>query len=681
MVNSKRVMWACLCALSIPTAMSCLADEHTVSPLGPKLEEAIVCTRFCPSNWDIFLFDVPGGTPRQLTHDPALDYNAVFSPDGSWVVFTSERTGSAELYALNLEGEGEPVRLTYHPAMDDAASFSPDGRRLAFVSTRDGDADIFTMPFLPMDTTAESRAVNLTNRQGGDFNPAFSPDGSKIAFSRQPCMFDDDDWRCMDLELCVMNTDGSGVQPFPRTRVGVPADIYDMGLFQGSPAWSLDGTAVYYYYQYDYYQNPSTEFEEEFTGGPDIRRVTLDGKVDELVVTKGYSPAILPDGRIAFVRPHDDDGPPAYYSGRIFSTAADGSDLREESPVPSRESNRFFAPDFDRNTGRMVCHGAWSSTRTEDDSYSGGQRSFLLNSGVRNVKLSDRTIAIHNISGYFPALTPDGRVLSTLNVRSSRDVGTGRFEKLTVPLSVSTIDGTEMEKVFSPPAGIAWGAHMAGDAGWIVVAVGTTFGANDANVDIWKVRLDGSDAINLTPGGGNDALPTISSDGNHIVFRSPRGDEPDAPDLSPGGGEMAIFIMDGNGESRHRLTKGTARETMPAISPDGQWVAYVVLGRNDVSKIWLSRTDGSEQRLLEPARAEISEMSMHPRFSPDGKWVVFTSDRSGLNDERPLIPQPQPYGELYAVPVAGGPAVRLTQDKWEDGPSDWGYVRLPYSKQ
>jgi hypothetical protein len=47
-----------------------------------------------------------------------------------------------------------------------------------------------------------------------------------------------------------------------------------------------------------------------------------------------------------------------------------------------------------------------------------------------------------------------------------------------------------------------------------------------------------------------------------------------------------------------------------------------------------------------------------------------------LNDEWPLTVAPQPYGELWAVPASGGPAVRLTHDKWEDGPSDWGYVRL-----
>lgn len=61
-----------------------------------------------------------------------------------------------------------------------------------------------------------------------------------------------------------------------------------------------------------------------------------------------------------------------------------------------------------------------------------------------------------------------------------------------------------------------------------------------------------------------------------------------------------------------------------------------------------------------------------------GRWVVFTSDRAHNNDEWPLMNWfPQPYGELWAVPVRGGAAIRLRHNKWEDGPSDWGYLRLP----
>ena len=75
-------------------------------------------------------------------------------------------------------------------------------------------------------------------------------------------------------------------------------------------------------------------------------------------------------------------------------------------------------------------------------------------------------------------------------------------------------------------------------------------------------------------------------------------------------------------------------------------------------KLWLQRLDGSESRFLEAERLHIPDTSMHPHFSPDGKWVVVTSNRSGLNDEWLLTWFPQPYGELWAVPVTGGTAVR-----------------------
>ena len=158
-------------------------NAHSVE--NANVVEGLVYTTLRPPNLDIYLFDGPGHSPRPLTSDAALDYNAVFSPDGRWVVFTSERAGNADLYALDLKEEKPPVPITRHEAMDDAACFSPNGEQLAFVSTRDGDADIFVMPFSPDGPKAESRAVNLTRRPGGDFQPAFSPDGGRIAYSRQ----------------------------------------------------------------------------------------------------------------------------------------------------------------------------------------------------------------------------------------------------------------------------------------------------------------------------------------------------------------------------------------------------------------------------------------------------------------------------------------------------------------
>ena len=58
---------------------------------------------FAPNNSDIFLADEDGRHVRPLVPDPALDYNASFSADGRWVVFTSHRGGSAAI--------GECIRM------------------------------------------------------------------------------------------------------------------------------------------------------------------------------------------------------------------------------------------------------------------------------------------------------------------------------------------------------------------------------------------------------------------------------------------------------------------------------------------------------------------------------------------------------------------------------------------
>jgi TolB protein len=633
----------------------CSAQAQTLATIGSdSLVEAVVYTTLRPPNWDIYLFDAPGGEPRRLTDDPALDYNAVFSPDGRWIVFTSERSGSADLYALDLTDGGPPVRLTSHHALDDAAAFSSDGRQLAFVSTRDGYADIFVMPFAPGDTTAESRAVNLTRRPGGDFNPAFSPDGRRIAFSRQerlwgPEFFAGDTQEQFAVELYVMDADGSNIrrlsQPGPGFELDAPG--FDISvrfpLVSGSPAWSPDGEALYYH--------------RVGAEGAEIRRTALDGSADDRVVSNGLSPAVRPDGRIAFFRlaPGVEVVPPPR-SGHIASVAADGSDLRTESEA----LGSCFAPGIDRGSGRMVCHGPGPM---DGFAVVGEGMAFSPPGAIRQVDLPDRTLEVRGIRGYFPALTSAGEVVSTLYGTTA----TPPEGQPALPLHVSAVDGSGLREIFRPPSGVPWGAAVARDAGTVVVAVGPRFAPPPARVDIWRFHLDGSDAVNLTADvEANDALPHISANGGRIVFRS--------------GGRNAgkVYVFDDDSRDRRRLTDADASEveTMPALSPDGEWVVFPT-DRTGGRKLWLQRVDGSEGRFLEPDRLDIPDVSMHPRFSPDGQWVVFTSDRGGFNDEWVLAWDAQAYGELWAVPVEGGPAVRLTHDKWENGPNDWGYVRLP----
>ena len=86
-----------------------------------------------------------------------MDYDAAWSPDGQWIVFTSERDGSADLYSVKSDGTGLE-RLTDDPAYDDQAAISPDGRQLVYVTTRAGG-----MPS-GMGTSTAAGAVKLDAR-------------------------------------------------------------------------------------------------------------------------------------------------------------------------------------------------------------------------------------------------------------------------------------------------------------------------------------------------------------------------------------------------------------------------------------------------------------------------------------------------------------------------------------
>ena len=139
--------------------------------------------------------------------------------------------------------------------------------------------------------------------------------------------------------------------------------------------------------------------------------------------------------------------------------------------------------------------------------------------------------------------------------------------------------------------------------------------------------------------------------------------------------------MDADGRRVRRLTDHAATDTMPSFSPDGKRVAFIS-NRDDDYEIYILQLGVAQRDSAggqgEPRRITNSPgRDTHPYFSPDGKWLVFASERGGMNDEVPLIPifNPQPYGEIFAVRLEDGKIVRLTHNKWEDGTPTWGTLQ------
>jgi len=100
----------------------------------------------------------------------------------------------------------------------------------------------------------------------------------------------------------------------------------------------------------------------------------------------------------------------------------------------------------------------------------------------------------------------------------------------------------------------------------------------------------------------------------------------------------------------------------PRVSPDGAWVVYSVSNEimsadksEYVSQIWLSSADGRQNNQLTFA----DKSSTDPKWSPDGKWIAFTSTRK---DNR---------NNLYVLRVAGGEAEMLTDLKGSIGNFEW----------
>ena len=137
------------------------------------------------ANYEVYIEDITATVWRRVTNSGGQDDQPALSPDGSTIVFVSNRSGAPRLWsvpapALDAVTFDAPSALSTgsDSAIPEVApAWSPDGTTLAFSSARTGTSQIFTMP------AAGGSAVQVTNEVAGAFNPTWSADGSTILFT------------------------------------------------------------------------------------------------------------------------------------------------------------------------------------------------------------------------------------------------------------------------------------------------------------------------------------------------------------------------------------------------------------------------------------------------------------------------------------------------------------------
>ena len=182
--------------------------QHEACPPKPDYSQGYVWPLY--EAYDIFRAGPEGEDPVRLTDTDGYDAEAVFSPRGDRIVFTSMRSGDLELYLMNPDGSGVE-QLTDTPGYDGGAFFSLDGKWIVWRASRPvgddlqryrellarglirpGRLELYIM------NLEDRKPVQLTDNGAANFGPYWHPGGRHIIFSSN---LHDPDGRNFDLYL------------------------------------------------------------------------------------------------------------------------------------------------------------------------------------------------------------------------------------------------------------------------------------------------------------------------------------------------------------------------------------------------------------------------------------------------------------------------------------------------
>jgi TolB protein len=196
---------------------------------------------------------------------------------------------------------------------------------------------------------------------------------------------------------------------------------------------------------------------------------------------------------------------------------------------------------------------------------------------------------------------------------------------------------TDERKLISARPGINSGVSFFPDGRHIALTM-----TRGESPNIYKMTMDGKsfDALTSSRKDVLNVEPSVSPDGNQIAFSSDRNGRP------------MVYVMNADGTNVKRLTIAGEYNSCPKWSPDGKKIVFAGSDKGHFD-LFVMDADGSNMiRLTSAKKVTNGKMSDNedPSFSPDGRHILFTSNRDG-------------HHQLYIVDVDGENERRISFDK------------------
>ncbi|HWP34822.1 MAG TPA: hypothetical protein VNM66_04420 [Thermodesulfobacteriota bacterium] len=162
---------------------------------------------------DIWIMNADGSDQTRLTGDDAHDFDPVFSPDGCTIALVSGRGSISQIQVMDLDGSGRRS-VSGQGGVDDEPRISLDGRRILFVSDRDADPSGRNPTDLYLMSAAGREVQRLADTPARESGALFTPDGRRIVFTAATAP---DEELVLGAEIFVVDADGSNLRRLTDT--------------------------------------------------------------------------------------------------------------------------------------------------------------------------------------------------------------------------------------------------------------------------------------------------------------------------------------------------------------------------------------------------------------------------------------------------------------------------------